>query len=304
MEKTVYNEEGIAVGEIESAIVTFKNNNTKKTHTTLIQTPFYFRTDVNGKTIENDPDIKEYIIQKIHHYFSQENVGKTMYELFSSWGQLRDRGERDLSSKLSTRDIHINANNISTEVLHFNTALVDKDGIINLSLLKRYGFKKSSFDKVSNTKWGWLRLISTLNAEQTKENQEQYEDLIWKVWGKHTDLNAIKDYPVYIKEDVDMRNVVLKDRHQRWKHYLPTHIITASLKGATKFDALRKYKKGITQLENIKLVPLQEVIDGEYMCVGTLNNRVSRIEQRRLPKESVLIERNSSIREEMKGINR
>lgn len=267
---------------------------------TLITLPVICETEVDGKTIVDD-SLYDYTVNRIKDKFSRENVGYTLLTLYSSHkGALRSEGEKGLMDKLETRGM-----------FQFGKGW---DSSVSSKVEIYYGRYngKSRFDKVSCestlnknlTSYTWLRVLDFENKENQKKVYEDYTNLIWNVWNKHID-GSIKDYPVYISTERDYQSVKYaipmgKRFHnvedENWK---PKKVITGTIKGITKFDAIQKYNNDETDIENIKYVSINEV-PKDSIQLGEVKLISSSIKSNKIPKESELLSNNQTKEEKIK----
>ena len=279
---------------------------TKRTsHKTLISLPILCETDVNGKTIY-DESLYDFTLRRIKHKFNTENIMSTMCYLYSYSSRIRGDKETTLDTKLDRRGLYP----------HFKDEPVDVQSKLEIYEGEYTG--KTRFDKIThydellkrrwNRSWDWLNILSFNDAEEhydcysEKSCSEEYANLIWNIWKKHLDGN-LKEYSVFFSNDRDYEKIEYevkvcnsyRDRSESiWKP--KKKVLTGTIKGISRYDAINKYQNNETDLENVKYVSIDEVPDDSTRLGEVVVSHRS-FQSNVIPKESYLLEDNISKKE-------
>tara|TARA_Y100001978_G_scaffold69076_1_gene62091 strand:- start:45 stop:1052 length:1008 start_codon:yes stop_codon:yes gene_type:complete len=280
---------------------------TKRTsYKTLISLPVLCETEVNGKTIY-DESLYDFTLRRIKHKFNTENALVTMMYLYNIChdGWLRDENETDLHTKLKRRGLVDSQNDKETEV--------------KLEIYEGEYTGKTRFDKIThydellkrrwNRSWDWLNILSFNDAEdhydcsyREKSCSEEYANLIWNIWKKHLDGN-LKEYSVFFSNSRDYEKIEYevkvcnsyRDRSESiWKP--KKKVLTGTIKGISRYDAINKYQNNETDLENVKYVSIDEVPD-DSIRLGNVVVCHRSFQPNEIPKESYLLKDNTSKKE-------
>ena len=276
---------------------------TPTSYSTLITLPIVYETEVNGKTIV-DESLYDYTLNKIKDKFSKDNVRDTLIHLYDSGGGqptrgvLRDDNETSLDKKLERKGM-FKWNETNNPVEYESKVEISYgrytgnykfDKVSNGGMTTRASYDDSS-GKYKEVDWSyirgkydWLSILSFTTTYETTslgrkfnttwddtDCSEEYINLIWSVWNKHIDGN-IKEYPVYF--------AIGKSK--------PKKLITGTIKGITKYDAIQKYENNETDIEDVRYVSYDEVAE-DSIQLGKIQVSYESIEPNIIPKENDLL---------------
>jgi hypothetical protein len=282
---------------------------------TLISLPVFMETEVEGKIII-DRSFYDYTMKKIIDKFSEDKVRDTLLHLYDSGGYgtnglLRDDKETSLDKKLERKGMFHRREDEEEYKVEYESK-------VEISYGKYTG--NSKFDKITHyddlmkrrtiQRFNWLSVLSftddssygSYSKNDEEECSEEYTNLIWNVWNKHLEGN-IKEYSVYFTNSRDYEEVKYTlevydhttDRSEKiWKP--KKKVITGTIKGITKYDAIQKYNNNETDIENMKYVSVDEVAE-DSIKLGGIGVCCKSIQPNEIPKENDLLSVNLTKKE-------